>query len=119
MVYSREILQGTECPKELRDNLDKLLIAVNKLREIWGKPMLVTSGLRSPEHNKLIGGAPSSAHLTAEACDFADPKEALDNYLDAHPEVLEKCGLFREHPSKTKGWVHLQTRPTKNRTFMP
>lgn len=34
------------------------------LREIFGKPMIVTSCCRSPEHNKKVGGSENSFHLT-------------------------------------------------------
>lgn len=40
--------------------LDKL----EELRVAWGKPMVVNSCCRSPEHNKAVGGHYRSLHLT-------------------------------------------------------
>lgn len=34
-------------------------------------PWVVSAGFRTPAHNKLIGGAPASKHLTGEAADIA------------------------------------------------
>jgi hypothetical protein len=64
-------------------------------------------------------GAPGSAHKEAQAVDIYDPDGALDEWIT--DEVLQQCGLYREHPAQTMGWCHLQTRAPKsgNRTFYP
>lgn len=66
-------------------------------------------------------GAPKSAHKTGEAVDVYDPRNELDSFLDKHPELLAKYGLYRESPKATEGWCHLQTRktPSGKRTFLP
>lgn len=71
-------------------------------------------------------GAARSAHKEARAVDRADIGDHLDTWLDGFEDghggnsVLEKHGLWREHPSKTPGWCHLQTRPVEGRrTFYP
>ena len=64
-------------------------------------------------------GAPSSAHKIGMAVDIYDPSNALDAWItDA---LLTACGLYREAPRATDGWVHLTTRRpgSGNRTFMP
>ena len=62
-------------------------------------------------------GAPGSAHKQGMGVDIFDPDNELDNYVtDA---ILTAHDLYRESPGSTKGWCHLQTRPTKNRTFLP
>lgn len=64
-------------------------------------------------------GAPNSAHKTGQAVDVYDPDGDLDDWLTDH--VLQMHGLYREHPSATRGWCHLTTRPVKSgkRTFYP
>lgn len=47
--------------------LDKL----QALREFLGKPMIVQSAYRSPEHNRRVGGAKHSQHLYARAFDIS------------------------------------------------
>jgi zinc D-Ala-D-Ala carboxypeptidase len=47
--------------------LDKL----QALRDRLGKPLIVRSAYRSPEHNRAVGGAPRSKHLDGAAFDIA------------------------------------------------
>lgn len=121
MITKDEILmkRDKEYPlsKEQEDNLIKLLSAVNKLRALYGKPMLVSSGYRPGKYNTAAGGAAKSAHLTCEAVDFKDADGKLKAWVT--PEILKQCGLYMEDPAATPSWIHVQIRPTKNRIFKP
>lgn len=44
---------------------------LDPLREAWGRPITVTSGYRSPQVNKLVGGVATSMHLTGHAADIS------------------------------------------------
>jgi uncharacterized protein YcbK (DUF882 family) len=98
-------------------NLLDLLPRLNFIRFKYGKPMKVTSGYRPGAFNVAAGGAKQSAHLTLQACDFADPDGALAAWCLSNMSVLITAGLYLEDPSHTKGWVHLQSRPTNNNPF--
>lgn len=54
-------------------------------------------------------GGPGSKHRTAHAVDVYDPGNKLDNWLT--DEILEQFGLYRETPTATNGWCHLQDVP--------
>lgn len=41
-----------------------------RVREIVGRPMIITSGYRCPGLNKAVGGSTSSQHKLCEAIDF-------------------------------------------------
>jgi hypothetical protein len=41
------------------------------LRDRLGKPLIIRSAYRSPEHNRAVGGAPASKHMQATAFDIA------------------------------------------------
>lgn len=72
-------------------------------------------------------GAPNSSHKQAKAVDVYDASDRLDEWLDQFEHgdgdntVLERHGLYREHPQSTPGWCHLSTRAPMSgrRTFHP
>jgi uncharacterized protein YcbK (DUF882 family) len=49
----------------------ELLDMIDKAREIYGKPIRVTSGYRTEDHNRKVGGVDSSSHLKGLAIDVA------------------------------------------------
>ncbi|MDP5306235.1 D-Ala-D-Ala carboxypeptidase family metallohydrolase [Paracoccus sp. 2205BS29-5] len=81
--------------------LDKL----QALRDRLGKPLIVRSAYRSPEHNRAVGGATRSKHLDGAAFDIAmanhDPvafeaaarEVGFRGFLDPIPEVLVYVAL--------------------------
>lgn len=82
----------------------------------------VNSGWRPAAVNAAtVGAALRSKHMTAQAIDISDPEGDLDNWCVQHLEVLERLGLWLEHPSATKGWCHVQTVAPRsgNRVFYP
>lgn len=117
MITKDEILMGREISSPLNEeqeaNLEKLLVAVNKLRKLYGKPMFVTSGYRPVAINAKIGGGKKSAHLTCEAVDFADKDRSLTNFCS--DDILEECGLWMESPDVATTWCHLMIREPKSR----
>jgi zinc D-Ala-D-Ala carboxypeptidase len=59
--------RGTGQLKLHPEALDKL----QALRDRLGKPLIVRSAYRSPEHNRAVGGAPRSKHMDGTAFDIA------------------------------------------------
>lgn len=56
---------------EVYDNLEKLVNNVlDPIRELVAAPVIITSGYRCEQLNKLVGGAPGSQHRTGHAADF-------------------------------------------------
>jgi hypothetical protein len=123
MIAINEILMGREVASpltpEMWKNLTKLTIAVNKLREAYGKPLTVSSGYRPPLANSTAGGAKQSAHLVCMAVDFSDPKGELDAWCMSNLDKLEAWGLWLEDPSSTPSWTHVDIRPRATRVFKP
>lgn len=124
-VSRTEVLMGRDqeypLTTELEVNLADLLRRLNQFREAYGLPMVVSSGYRPGRYNTAAGGAPHSAHLTCQACDFSDPQGAIKHWVTTSPGILESCGLWMEDPGHTIGWIHLQSRPVSsgNHVFLP
>ena len=134
MIIMKE-LNPSNAPvsEEVQKNMDDLLVKLNKFRTAYALPMKVTSGLRTMEDHLRIyknindkrkdqGLDPvkipmGSAHLNGLACDFADPQGTLYQWAFNNQKLMEEIGLWAEEG--TVGWLHLQSRPAKNRFFKP
>lgn len=125
MISRDEVLMGRDkeypLTPELEANLQALLKSLNQFRDLYGIPMIVSSGYRPGHYNTDAGGAKGSAHMMCEACDFRDSDGSLDFFCANRLDVLEQCKLYLEMPKNTPGWCHLTVRPPKsgNRIFIP
>jgi len=55
----------------IKENIKKLVVNVmEKIQAEYGMSIFITSGYRTPEHNKKVGGVANSQHIYGEACDF-------------------------------------------------
>lgn len=66
---SAEFKCGCPCGRVRVD--EKLVQGLQKLRDKLGVAVIVTSGYRCPDKNKLVGGVANSLHLTGQAADIA------------------------------------------------
>lgn len=73
-------------------------------------------GFRLPDTKT---GHVRSEHKRAHAVDPYDPENKLDDMIT--DDILKRFGLYREAPSMTVGWVHLQdvAPGSGKRTFLP
>jgi uncharacterized protein YcbK (DUF882 family) len=102
---------------ELR-NLELLVEKVlDPVREIYGKPITVTSGYRSPAVNRKVGGAINSHHVRGMAADINgvgdDPKENRKIYDIIRTSGIKFTQLINEYPDKdgNPNWVHVSYDP--------
>lgn len=67
--------------KEVTENLTKLVTNIlQPIRDKWNAPIVITSGYRSVELNKAVGGSPTSQHRTGDAADIRTKSdEEIDN----------------------------------------
>lgn len=66
---------GTKVPIEFKNNLIRLAVNLQKLRDDLGSALVISSGYRTIKYNKRVGGATLSQHLTASAGDLSQSKE--------------------------------------------
>lgn len=101
-------------------NLQILHERMNLVRKEYGKPMIVTSGLRSEADQARINPkAPKSKHLLGLACDIYDPGADLYRWCKAHEDFLTANGLWMEE--RQGPWQHFQAAPPRSgkRWFIP
>lgn len=85
------------------------------LREGMKCPIRISSGYRSPELNKLIGGAKASQHNIGEAVDIdLDEKNAeLFSYIVNNLDFDQIIWEFGDN--KNPNWVHVSYKAAGNR----
>ena len=88
------------------------------------KPIIINSGYRSPEVNRLAGGSPTSNHLTGCAVDIhvADFEQAI-RYASILLDISDGTNqnydeLYIERNSAGRYWIHFAVRPKDNRRKM-
>lgn len=106
----------------LSEHKANLTTLVNKvidpLREAYGKPIVVTSGYRSPMLNKAVGGVSTSQHCKGEAADIV-PKDRKDmrKLFDLAKALPDFDQLINEKPDKNgvPTWIHISYSSNRNR----
>jgi len=102
---------GTPYPEEwIAERLVPLCKALELIRAIWGRPIKINSGYRTPTYNKKVGGSRASKHMDGIAADITMDGiyptrvfEIMDRLMDVG--AIPKGGL---HAYNT--FVHYDTR---------
>lgn len=92
-----------EAAENLKLLVDKVL---DPLRDAYGKPVIVTSGYRSPALNAAVKGSKTSQHMKGQAADItAGSKQENKKLFELAQELnLPYCQLIDE---KNFSWVHI------------
>jgi zinc D-Ala-D-Ala carboxypeptidase len=98
-------------PDDIIPNLRALAVALEMVREALGdRPVVVTSGYRSPVLNRIVGGSRESAHLQGYAADFTCP--GFGSPLDVCRAVVAAGRIPYDQLIHEFGrWVHLSVDP--------
>lgn len=110
MTYSRVAVENglrNDPPFEAQLAMKQLVRRLlQPLRIAYAQPIAITSGYRSPEVNKLVGGVPSSQHVKGEAADcYVPDPEVLLNVLRFCKLPFDQAILY-----KRKKFLHLSLR---------
>lgn len=97
---------------------ETLTVVLQCIREHFGKPVTITSGYRTPEHNAEVGGSKSSQHLLGRAADIRVAGVSVEDVAAYAESLMPDWGGVGRYPVKAgraTGWVHVDTRATKSR----
>lgn len=105
---------GTPYPVEFvaDGRLIELIVMFERIRQIWGRPIVINSAYRTVNWNKQVGGSPHSQHLLGKALDLQPPKdvtvEEFHSMLLIRHEELGIRGL-----GKYSAFCHCDIRDSK------
>ena len=107
------------------ENLQSLVTHIlDPLRQLWGSPLYVNSGYRSPAVNAAVGGARNSQHLTGCAADITagTPKKnrKLLKLLLLHAPAIPFDQLIAERCDSNGNprWLHISYSPRPRRCVL-
>lgn len=99
--------------------IDNLLLLITEclqpVREIFGKPIRITSGFRTKRVNELVGGSNKSEHLTGCAADFIISGFTVAQIVDRIRKTNIPFNQLIEEHSKNTSWVHISYKKTGNK----
>lgn len=82
----------------------KLAVSLQKLRDAWGKPLIVTSGYRCARRNAEVGGVARSRHMRGLAADVAVPRAEQEKFH----ELAREAGFSKILLYPARNFVHLE-----------
>jgi uncharacterized protein YcbK (DUF882 family) len=106
---------GRPMPENVRVNIQRLANALQVIRDEVKKPITITSGYRSPEHNRAVKGASNSFHLTGIACDFKVSGMTPKQVATTIEKLIEQGKIPQGGLKAYSSWIHYDIRGTKAR----
>ena len=92
--------------------LNLIVYCLQPIRDKLKKPMLITSGYRNSEINKLVGGASNSQHTKGQAVDFIVKGMTVNQVI----EFIIRSGVeYDQLINEYNKWVHISFCQGKNR----
>jgi len=99
-------------PPAIVKALTQTASSMDAVRKMLGKPIIVTSGYRSPAVNSKVGGAPKSAHMSGYAVDFICPQYGTTRQIVL---ALIASKIKFDQVIEEGNWVHISFDPKLRR----
>lgn len=105
-------IKNTPDTAALDNMLNLIVYCLQPVRELLRKPVVITSGFRCPQLNKLVGGVANSQHMTGCAADFVVSGETIAGIMFK----IQTSGIeFDQLINEYNKWVHISFVKGKNR----
>lgn len=101
-----------DAKRKLELLIDKCL---DPIRQVYGKPITVSSGYRNYLLNQLVGGKDTSQHLKGEAADIVGNNEKETRRIFEIAKQGNYDQLLFERDKKGNVWVHISCKAEGNR----
>lgn len=90
--------------------IDDYMVTILELlrKELGNKPIIITSGYRTPTHNAKVGGAKYSYHMRGMAVDIKVNGKTSKEVAKALDKLVGGCGII-----VYESWVHFDVRDGK------
>lgn len=96
-------------PDAVIARLKHAALGLEAIRIRLGAPIIVSSGYRSPDLNKAVGGSKTSAHMDGDAVDFICPGYGAPGAIVS---ALKDSGIAFDQLIEEFGrWVHVSFAP--------
>lgn len=100
---------ANEPPPAALNNLRRVAQSLERVRTVLGDvPLLISSGYRSPDVNRAVGGAANSAHLAGLAADFTAPRFGTPREIC---RALARASMTFDQLIFEGTWVHFAIAP--------
>lgn len=106
---------GTAVPPQYHRNMYELAKNLQVLRDKLGKPIIINSAYRTPQHNKKIGGVSNSQHLTASASDIRVAGMTSKEVHDTILQLIKEGKMHNGGLGLYNSFVHYDIRKTPAR----
>lgn len=111
-MAARKRIDNTPNAEQLENLLDTCR-QMDRVRELLGYPVIVSSGFRSPKLNAAVNGSKTSSHMSGYAVDFTCPGYgSVEEVFEFLKKALPNAGvaydqLIHEFPDSPGSWCHL------------
>jgi uncharacterized protein YcbK (DUF882 family) len=99
----------------VKANIITLAKNLQVLRDEVKRPIKITSGYRSPQHNASVGGAKNSRHLLGDASDIKVQGMTPRQVADVIERLINDGRMLEGGLGVYRTWVHYDCRGTKAR----
>jgi len=89
---------------EVRQNLEKLALGLENVRELLGHPIYISSGFRCIDLNNILKSKPTSAHVKGLAADF---KSCYGNPNSIVFAIINSDIPYDQVINEYDRWVHI------------
>lgn len=104
---ARRGIDNTPSPEVIK-RLRNTAKGLERVRAVLGKPILISSGYRSPALNKAVGGSATSDHMNGDAADFISPGFGAPIAIC---RAIVAAGIKFDQLIEEGTWVHISFGP--------